>query len=83
MANCSDREVDGCLNSKARCSDREVDGCLTSCPIRIGDKVAYAARWVRSTGHQTGDVPFLRGTVTELKPLGDRTLGTVDWNDGE
>jgi hypothetical protein len=53
-------------------------------PIQIGDKVAYSATFLRSTGNYTGPIPHARGTVTELKVLSpDVTLATVDWNDDE
>lgn len=51
--------------------------------IAVGDKVAYKASFLRSTGQYTGSVPHARGTVTELKPLGDKILATVDWQNDE
>lgn len=48
-------------------------------PIKVGDRVAYSAVWLRSTGNFTGDMPFARGVVTELIPLGQTTLAVVDW----
>ena len=47
-----------------------------------GDPVAYNAKWLRSIGCYTGDLPFLRGTVSGIKPLGDRELIEVNWNGG-
>lgn len=50
--------------------------------IQVGDEVAYSAAFCRNTGQQTGPTPFMRGTVIEVKPLGDRLLCTIDWHDG-
>lgn len=50
-------------------------------PIQVGDRVAFSKQWLQSTGQLTGDIPFARGTVKELKPLGETILVTVDWND--
>lgn len=47
--------------------------------IEVGDKVAYKASFLRSTGQYTGDIPHARGVVTEIKSLGEMTLATVDW----
>lgn len=49
----------------------------------VGDKVAYSAQWLRSTGQFTGDIPHARGTITELKKIGDITLAIIDWRDPE
>lgn len=52
-------------------------------PIGIGDRVAYSAVWLRSTGTHTGEYPFLRGTVAALDTLSPGfTLATVDWGGG-
>ena len=48
-------------------------------PIKVGDTVAYSAAFLRSTGQQTGDIPFARGVVTALKQLGEITLADIDW----
>lgn len=51
-------------------------------PIAIGDKVAYSAAWLRSTGQMAGDIGHARGVVTELKVLSaDVVLAVVDWGD--
>ena len=50
--------------------------------INIGDKVCYSANYLRSTGQYTGDIPFARGIVTELKSYGDDfIIATIDWED--
>lgn len=49
-----------------------------------GDRVMFAASWLRNTGQLTGEVPFMEGTVTEVEDLldTDRELVTVDWGEG-
>lgn len=49
-------------------------------PIAVGDKVAYSKQFLQSTGQHTGPVPFARGTVKELKPLGETTLAKIEWD---
>lgn len=44
-----------------------------------GDKVAYAAAWLKSTGQQTGWAPRARGIVQGSEPFGGRVLVTVQW----
>ncbi len=51
--------------------------------ISVGDRVAYKASFLRSTGQYTGDIPHARGVVTEIKPLGDNALATIDWGNDE
>ena len=48
----------------------------------VGDRVAYSVDFLRSTGQTTGDVPFLRGTVVEVRRLGDNDLVHVRWDGG-
>lgn len=48
--------------------------------ISIGDKVCYSRQFCRSTGQMTGDIPFARGIVTNLIPLGDNFLAEIDWS---
>jgi hypothetical protein len=53
-----------------------------TCKIAIGDRVAYSAQWLRSTGNRTGDLPFLRGTVRQLIPFGPGcALCGIEWDD--
>lgn len=52
-------------------------------PIKTGDRVAYSARFLRSIGAYTGDLPFARGTVTEIKKLGETTIAVIDWGNEE
>jgi len=47
--------------------------------IQIGDRVAVSARFLRSTGQFTGEICFVRGQVTDLKPLGEIILATITW----
>lgn len=49
--------------------------------ISIGDTVKYKASFLRSTGQLTGDIPFAKGKVTDIKPLGDNQIATIDWGD--
>jgi len=53
--------------------------------IKIGDRVRYSARFLRSIAAYTGDLGHARGVVRELHQLGRRgcTLATVDWRDGD
>lgn len=46
----------------------------------INDRVAYSAAFLRSTGQYTGDVPFLRGEIVAVEPIGERQLCTVQWS---
>ena len=51
-----------------------------SSTIQVGDKVAYSASWLRSTGQMAGDIGHARGVVTGLKVLSeDVVLAEVDW----
>lgn len=52
-------------------------------PIQVGDRVCYSKRFLQSTGQYTGDVPFARGTVTALVPLGSTTLAEITWDTPE
>jgi hypothetical protein len=46
-----------------------------------GARVAYARPFLRSIGALTGELPFARGLVTELLPLGrDTVLAVVQWS---
>lgn len=49
--------------------------------FKVGDNVAYSVQWLRSIGESHGDLARARGKVTDLRPLGKRTLVTIDWND--
>ena len=51
--------------------------------IKIGDRVAYSAQWLRSIGCCTGDLPAARGVVTAIQQLGSLQLATVDWGTDE
>ena len=48
--------------------------------INIGDRVQYSTKFLRAVGCYTGDLPFGRGIVTELIPIGGNVLCKVDWN---
>lgn len=49
--------------------------------IKVGDRVAFKASFLRNTGQYAGETPFLRGEVVKLKKLGDNTLATVKWSE--
>lgn len=51
-----------------------------------GDKVRLHTQFLRDTGQVTGDGPFKRGVVDEVKPFDGnhrRQLVTVYWSHGE
>ena len=47
--------------------------------IQAGDRVQYAAKFLRSIGTHTGELCFAVGTVTEIERCGGTTLATIDW----
>ena len=50
-------------------------------PIAIGSRVRFSRAWLQSTCSYTGDVPFLRGTVTAIHAFKScPPLVTVDWD---
>jgi hypothetical protein len=49
-------------------------------PLKPGDRVAYASRFLKNTGQHTGDIPFARGTITGLTPMGQTQLANVAWD---
>ncbi len=49
--------------------------------MKVGDKVQYTKAWLQSTGQFTGDIPFAKGIVKEIKKLSPECiLASVDWN---
>lgn len=51
--------------------------------LKIGDRVGYAAAFLRSTGMYTGEEPFMRGTVTGFEDISQGfVLAVVDWGRG-
>ena len=48
--------------------------------FKEGDKVKYSRDFLRSTGQITGDVPFAKGVVMDVAPMGDRQLVTIDFD---
>jgi hypothetical protein len=48
--------------------------------MNIGDRVAYSANFLRSTGQVVGEAGFQRGTIVEFEPLGSITLARVKWD---
>jgi hypothetical protein len=52
--------------------------------IEVGDKAAYSAKWLRSTGQIAGDIGHARGVVMEIKAHTKTfVLATVDWGTDE
>lgn len=51
--------------------------------IAAGDRVAYKASFLRGIGATTGEMPFLRGEVTEIRDLGGIQLATIKWDNQE
>jgi len=47
--------------------------------IKIGDRVQYSVKWLRSTGQYTGDIAHAKGIVRKITPLGQKSLATVAW----
>jgi hypothetical protein len=53
-------------------------------PLKLGDRVKYAAKFLRSIACYTGSPCFVRGTVTAIRTYGGRsgvTVATVAWDD--
>jgi hypothetical protein len=47
--------------------------------IVAGDRVQYAAKFLRSIGTHTGELCFAVGTVAEVESHGGTTLATIEW----
>ena len=48
--------------------------------ITIGSRVQYSAKFLRSIGEYTGDLPFAKGTVTNLINLSKNlVLAEINW----
>ena len=50
--------------------------------LAIGDRVAYSAMWLRSTGTFTGPLPRLRGSIVAFEPLGKGSprIAVISWD---
>ena len=49
-------------------------------PIKVGDKVAYSAAFLRSIACFTGELPHGRGTVTALHVVSPEViLAEINW----
>jgi hypothetical protein len=48
-----------------------------------GDRIAYAAKWLRDTGQFTGSIPFRRGTYIGPAKHAEKTHARVKWDDIE
>lgn len=49
---------------------------------KVGDKVAYSAKFLRSIGCYTGDMPQARGVITALGEIsrGGTVIATIEWD---
>lgn len=43
----------------------------------VGDRIAYSAAFLRSTGQYTGKAPFMRATVTSVGPPISSSAGAI------
>ncbi|MCO5067053.1 MAG: hypothetical protein M9924_22060 [Rhizobiaceae bacterium] len=44
--------------------------------FQVGDRIAYAVAFIRSTGQQAGPAPFMRATVTEIGTPVSKSAGS-------
>lgn len=53
--------------------------------FQVGDRVKYAARFLRAIGCYTGPLPFARGTITEIIAGYDSAgqLAAIDWQSSD
>lgn len=49
-------------------------------PIQVGMRVGYSKAFLQSTGQLIGDVPFARGEVTAVVPIGQTLFAEVRWD---
>jgi len=47
--------------------------------FEIGDRVAYSAAFLKSTGQHTGATPFLRGEVVSVEEFGPHQMCAIQW----
>lgn len=50
--------------------------------LKVGDRVRYSTKFLRSISAYTGDLPFARGEIEELKPIGrsELLIATIKWD---
>lgn len=52
--------------------------------MKIGDKVKYSAKFLKSIGVYSGDMCFCEGVIKSIKTHGSSfTLATIDWKNPE
>lgn len=51
--------------------------------LAAGDRIAYTAKWLKNTGHFTGDVPQRRGTYIGPASGFPPNFGRAKWDDIE
>jgi hypothetical protein len=50
--------------------------------MQVGQRVRYSAKWLRSVGCYTGDLPQARGKIVAIQSVGERLkLATIEWDD--
>jgi hypothetical protein len=47
--------------------------------VKVGDTVAYSRKFLQSICQLTGPMPFARGQVIAMVPLGQTMLAKIDW----
>lgn len=48
--------------------------------LQVGDRVKYAAKFLKSIGVYSGDMCFCEGTITTIREYGGGfSIATVDW----
>lgn len=50
--------------------------------IKVGTRVAFSRKFLRSISAFTGWQPFARGEVTKLESFPEFSLATIAWDDG-
>ena len=49
-------------------------------PLAVGDRVGYAAKFLRSIACFSGVLPHARGVIKELEDLGSLVLAVIEWD---
>jgi hypothetical protein len=49
-------------------------------PLHVGDRVGYAANFLRSIACFSGELPHARGVIKELEDLGSLVLAVIEWD---
>ena len=70
-----------CTAARLRASGPAPARQAPAASIQPGDRVKYAARFLRAIGCQTGPACFVTGTVERLSQVCGCTLAAVAWDD--